>query len=470
MYKNKNDQKIQNGTSFNRLKWQLITPFFLLSLFLVLFMGSLAFWFFDIQGHTGLFFLYLVAGTAAGLMIAILYSQSIAKPLINSLRQMTQSIKKVSKERFFYPIRLESDCFQSLEETFNEMSEKLETRIQSLSDDRLNILAVLSDMVEGVLVLDAQGRIVLVNASFERIFNVNRRELVGGFHYEKLRHHPLNELVDSVIETGKPRACEISLEHLQKQTLEVQASVVQPFEKGSVVLVFHDITEKKRQEEIRKDFVANVSHELRTPISIIKGYLETLVEGKMEDQQQTKDFLEILQKNSNRMDNIIKDLLQLSRIESGLDPVRPVQILLKEHIEKNVVLFKPLSQKKKQTLTVSVPSDLKLMADPEKLNQVITNLLDNAIKYTKESGKMEISAVKKGGKTTIHVKDNGIGIPERDLFRIFERFYRVDRTRSRALGGTGLGLSIVKHIVEAHGGTISVKSMLAKGSQFTLTF
>ncbi len=433
-------------------------------------MGSLAFWFFDLQEHTGWFLLYLGAGMTAGLMVAILYSQSVSKPFINSLRQMTQSIEKISEGTFSHPVRLESDCFQALEETFNVMSEKLETRLQSLSDDRLNVLAILSDMVEGILVLDAQGRIVLVNASFEKIFNVNRQELIGGFHYEKLRFHSLNELVDSVIETGAPLACEISLDLLPKQTLEVQASVAQPFEKGSVVLVFHDITEKKRQEEIRKDFVANISHELRTPISIIKGYLETLVEGKIEDQQQTKEFLEILQKNSNRMDNIVKDLLQLSRIESGLDPVRPVQILLKEHIEKNVVLFKPLSQKKKQILTVNIPSDLKLMADPEKLNQVITNLLDNAIKYTKESGKIEISALKKDDKTTLHIKDNGVGIPERDLLRIFERFYRVDRARSRTLGGTGLGLSIVKHIVEAHGGTVSVKSTPTKGSKFTLTF
>ncbi|MFQ5597631.1 MAG: ATP-binding protein [Nitrospiria bacterium] len=442
----------------------------ILSFVLVLITGGFAFLFFNGSENPGTFVLFLLSVSVLGLLISGLFGWVVANRFVATFRQMTQSVEQVSEGTFQHPIRLESDLFQPLEETFNEMAERLEKRIQFLSNDRLKILSILSDMVEGVLVLDADGRIVLVNASLEKIFGVSRKDLIGGFHYEKLRHHELNALVEAVIKTGQPRAREIDLTLPQKQSLEVQASVAQPFEKGSVVLVFHNITEKKRQEDIQKDFVANISHELRTPVSIIKGYLETLLEGGMEDRQQTKTFLEILRKNSTRMEHIIEDLLQLSRIESGLDPVRPVPIRLKEHIEKNVLLFKPLSQKKNQHLTVSIPNDLKIFADPEKLNHVITNLLDNAIKYTPESGEIRVRAVEKTGTVRIQVKDNGIGIPDRDLLRVFERFYRVDRTRSRELGGTGLGLSIVKQIVEAHDGTVSLSSQPSKGTQIELTF
>jgi len=235
-------------------------------------------------------------------------------------------------------------------------------------------------------------------------------------------------------------------------------------------LVFHDITEKKRQDAIQTDFVTNISHELRTPIAIIKGYLETLVDGGIDNPQQTKDFLEVLQKNSTRMEHIVEDLLQLSRIASGLDPTRPVKIVLKDYIEKNIALLKPLAEKKNQTLRVDIPDDLKIFADSEKMNHVITNLLDNAIKYTGDAGTIRISAYNKEDSIEIQIEDNGIGIPKRELARVFERFYRVDRTRSRELGGTGLGLSIVKEIVEAHGGCVSVSSKASKGTLFTLTF
>jgi len=468
---NKQNEALSHfGLSSARMKWRLIRPFLFLSILLVLLMGGLAFWSFDLGRDLGAFFLYFIPASAAGVFIAVFYSLSVSKRFVAPLHQMTASVEKASKGTFEHPVRLESDIFQPLEERFNEMAERLESRIQFLSDDRLKVLSILSDMVEGVLVLDALGRIVLVNPAFEKLFGQSRKEMIGGYHYEKLRHHSLNALVDAVIESGEPRACEIGLEIPQRQVLEVQASVAQPFEHGSVVLVFHDITQKKRHEEIQADFVANISHELRTPISIIKGYIETLIDGGIADQEQTVAFLEILQKNSTRMERIVEDLLQLSRIESGLDPARPVEMPLLEALERTVVLFKPLAEKKKQTLSLVVPPDLKILADPEKLNLAMTNLLDNAIKYTGASGEIRILAKEEPDAVILEIEDNGIGIPNRDLIRIFERFYRVDRTRSRQLGGTGLGLSIVKKIVEAHGGQISVESKAEKGSRFRLAF
>ena len=356
-----------------------------------------------------------------------------------------------------------------LGQTLNRMAEELQKKIQTLSEDRAKTLAILSGMVEGVVVLDEKGRIVLTNVSFEKMFGLSGTDWIGRYHYERLRHHPLNTLVEEVLQTGKPLSREIRIEASPRPHLQVQASVTKGAHR-SVVLVFHDITEIKRLERTRKDFVANVSHELRTPLAAIKGYLETLAEEGVDNPEQTKEFLEISKKHADRMENIVRDLLQLSRIESGLDPIRPAHIPLREAVEKNLLLLKPLAEKKGQTLSVALPPGAALRADPEKLNQVLINLLDNAVKYTPEGGKIDIRASEDEAQVTLEIQDNGVGVPKEDIHRIFERFYRVDRTRSRELGGTGLGLSIVKHIMEAHGGTVSVESEIGKGSRFILVF
>jgi two-component system phosphate regulon sensor histidine kinase PhoR len=236
------------------------------------------------------------------------------------------------------------------------------------------------------------------------------------------------------------------------------------------ILVFHDITELRRLEIIRQDFVANVSHELRTPISSIKGYAETLLEGALEDKDNAKEFISIIYHDSNRLAALINDLLDLSKIESGKmkmffsasDPA-----LL---IKKAVMIMDNHAKARSITLKTEIPQNLpKIKADEARLSQVMINLLDNAIKYTPEQGTVVISAEVTNGTLQVDIADTGIGISDKDLPRIFERFYRVDKARSRELGGTGLGLSIVKHIVSAHGGVVWVKSELGLGSTFSFT-
>jgi two-component system phosphate regulon sensor histidine kinase PhoR len=414
------------------------------------------------------YFLLIAFGIA--LLGTIFLSYLLSKRLVAPLIQMTEAAETIARGDFRHRVRIRSgDEIEALGEALNRMAEDLQRKIQDLSDDRVKTVAILSGMVEGVLVLDQKGRIVLTNASFEKMFGLSGDPWIGRYHYERLRHHPLNALIKEVIQTGKPLSQEVRLDTAHRPHLQVQASVTEQTPR-SVVLVFHDITEIKRLERMRKDFVANVSHELRTPLAAIQGYLETLVDGGLENREEAREFLAILQKHTDRMTNIVRDLLQLSRIESGLDPIRPARIDLREAVDRNLLLLKPLAEKKGQTFTVSVLSDLSLQADPEKLNQVLINLLDNAIKYTPEGGGIAVTASEGGGAVQIEIRDSGIGIPREDLSRIFERFYRVDRTRSRELGGTGLGLSIVKHIVEAHGGKITVESELGKGSRFILTF
>jgi two-component system phosphate regulon sensor histidine kinase PhoR len=238
-----------------------------------------------------------------------------------------------------------------------------------------------------------------------------------------------------------------------------------------VVAVFHDISELKRLEKIRRDFVANVSHELRTPVTVIKGYAETLLSGALAtNPERTCDFLEKIHRHSERLSSLVDDLLALSELESGVDRPEPPPVQIGPAIDHVCALLEEKASVKGIDIQrQGVGEAEQVIADRAKLEQVLLNLLDNAIKYTPEGGSIDISTVEKEGMLKVDVKDTGIGIPEKDLPRIFERFYRVDAARSREQGGTGLGLAIVKHIVQQYGGSVSVESVPGKGSTFSFT-
>jgi signal transduction histidine kinase len=246
------------------------------------------------------------------------------------------------------------------------------------------------------------------------------------------------------------------------------AAVMKGGELSGALLVFHDITELRRLERVRQDFVANVSHELRTPLSSIKGYSETLIEGGVTQQKEQKEFLGIIHRESDRLAKLIDDLLDLSRIESGKMAMVLMPMDLLPAVKRAAAILEKQAASKSIRITLDIPSGTpRILADESRLSQVILNLLDNAVKYTPEVGDVRISAVADGHFVRVDVSDTGVGIPEADIPRIFERFYRVDKARSRELGGTGLGLSIVKHIVQAHGGQVSVRSAPSKGTTFS---
>jgi signal transduction histidine kinase len=236
------------------------------------------------------------------------------------------------------------------------------------------------------------------------------------------------------------------------------------------VLVFHDITELRRLEKVRQDFVANVSHELRTPVASIQGYAETLLDGAINDQANAREFVGIIHENSGRLAELINDLLDLAKIESGKMQMVFMPVDLRPIVNRCLGVLEKTAAKKSLKITVEIPENLpKVKADESRLAQVLLNLFDNAMKYTPEGGTVTIRARQDQNFIRVDVEDNGVGIPEEDLPRIFERFYRVDKARSRELGGTGLGLSIVKHIVHAHGGEVSVASKISRGSTFSIT-
>lgn len=345
----------------------------------------------------------------------------------------------------------------------NRMAEELSARLEKLRAERAKLEAMISSMEEGVIPIDAEGRIEGANEAARALFEL--RDAPQGLRlWEVVR---LPGLEEASLKALRERVPVRDSFEVGSRVLSVRLSPVADGQ--GVVLVAHDITEDRRYDTLRREFVANVSHELRTPLSVVQGYAETLLEGAWKDEKSAQEFLGIIDKNVRRLSSIVSDLLDLSKLESGgqvLDP-RPLDIRLL--VERVGDAFRPVAERKRQQLQVDVlPNAGSVEADGTLLERALSNLVDNALKYTPEGGRVRVWGGSDQGQVTLSVEDNGMGIPEADLPRVFERFYRVDKSRSRDLGGTGLGLSIVKHIIQLHGGTISVKSSPGAGSTFSI--
>lgn len=402
------------------------------------------------------------------LLSGFLLSRRVTQPL----RRLAEVARGIALSQG--PQRMESDEWREtaeLGQALNEMAGRVQATIADISADRARLQAVLTSMVEGVLVLDRQGRILLMNEALQRMLPGADPSAIGRPFIEVFRHHQINELVTSVLRLGRERREEIVVLTPEERTFSIQASVAKPDgERGvAAVFVLHDITDLKRLERVRKDFVANVSHELKTPLTSIRGYVEALLDGAKDDPDRCLQFLKIIEKHSEGLNAILSDLLQLSMIESGVYRWKREPIAVADLVERAVRVLRPTAERKGQTMTVMLGDRLpELRGDADRLVDAVINLLDNAVKYTPEGGTITIDAAADGDGARIAVTDTGIGIPPKELSRIFERFYRVDRGRSREQGGTGLGLSIVKHVVEAHGGRVTVESTVGHGTKFSL--
>lgn len=348
--------------------------------------------------------------------------------------------------------------------------EELTLKVSRLERQNSAIQAILSSMAEGVVAVDKDTRILSLNPTIEKIFAVAGSESLGKFFLEAIRNNDLAEVINKVLKSGELLSQELNLSWPVQKIFHVNASAL--FDAGNVsgcLLVIHDVTQLRKLEKMRTDFVANVSHELKTPITSIKGFVETLIEGALEDKENSRQFLKIINNHTERLNNLINDLLDLSQIESKAAKLTISGFDLKELVEEVLAGF--ISQLKNKGVSVSceVAHGLMLKADRERIEQALVNLIDNAVKFNKENGFVKIYAQDSGGTIKVYFEDSGQGIPEKDLPRIFERFYRVDKARSRELGGTGLGLSIVKHIIELHGGSVGVESTEGLGSKFYFT-
>jgi len=341
---------------------------------------------------------------------------------------------------------------------------------QATLDVQMQQKILFDSMLEGLLLLDRNGKITLANRAFQNLFR-QKNDLRGKTILEALRVHELDELVHRVEASQPVLDYELKLPELSGRWLQVNAAAIANSTgvREGTILVFHDLTRLKQLERQREEFVANVSHELRTPLSLIKGYVETLLDGARENPEVAERFLKIIERNAERLNLLIQDLLTISALESGQTQLDFQPVELRSLADKVFAHLQPKAANKNVTLRNELPP-LVATGDVNRLDQVVTNLVDNAIKYGRAEGTVTVG----GGKTTgnrleIFVRDDGPGIPPAAIERVFERFYRVDKARSRDQGGTGLGLSIVKHIVQAHGGEVRVESQLGTGATFFFT-
>ncbi len=330
--------------------------------------------------------------------------------------------------------------------------------------------ALFNSMIEGLLLLNEDGRIELANRAFTALFDITT-EIRGKTIVETLRLTELAELVQSVTATKQVREHEMRLSGLAERWLQINAAAIYDAngQRHGTILVFHDLTRIKRLERTRQEFVANVSHELRTPLSLIKGYVETLLDGAKDNPEVETRFLQTIQRNSERLQFLIEDLLTISELESGRLTMNLQKIQLRPLVDKVLGDLSARARGRKVTLTNNLP-EVVVQADGDRLQQVFGNLVDNAIKYGRNEGSVSVGGKALNGETfEVCVQDDGPGIPPESLERVFERFYRVDKARSREQGGTGLGLSIVKHIVQGHGGKVWARSEPGKGAAFFFT-
>jgi PAS domain S-box-containing protein len=371
---------------------------------------------------------------------------------------------------FFRLFKL-SRKFRELQSDLDKTEEKLAEKIKSSGLGQAKLEAVVSSMAEGVLVVDKKGNIILMNPALRKILLIDSSP-EGRRLLEVIRNATIQSILEKTLRGQTSLVSEeISFISPEENTFKINSvPIIRDGDIEGAILVFHDITELRRLESIRQDFVANVSHELRSPLASIKGYAETLLRGALAEKDNAREFIEIIHQEGERLSKLINDLLDLSKIESGKMRMVFLPLELRPLVRRILGVLEKSAQEKSINIALDIPENLpRVMADETGICQVILNLLDNGIKYTASGGRVKISVSIKDKFVQIDVSDTGIGIPEKDLPRIFERFYRVDKAHSRELGGTGLGLSIVKHIVQAHGGGVWVKSELGLGSTFSFT-
>jgi two-component system phosphate regulon sensor histidine kinase PhoR len=345
-----------------------------------------------------------------------------------------------------------------------------ETQAQASLQVQTQQEAVFDSMVEGLLLLDQEGRVQLANRAFIKLFGVSS-DIRSRTIIEALRLHELAELVDVLGTQKRALSRELKLARPNELWLQVNCSAIfdGAGQRHGTILVFHDLTRLKQLERTRQEFVANVSHELRTPLSLIKGYVETLLDGAKDNPEIAAKFLQTIERNAERLKLLIEDLLTISELESGRVRLNLQSVSLRALTGKVLADFKTRATEKNMKLVDGVP-DLYVRADADRLEQVLCNLIDNSIKYGRSEGTIVLSARQgKAHQVEVSVQDDGPGIPPESIERVFERFYRVDKARSREQGGTGLGLAIVKHIVQGHGGRVWAKSELGHGATFFFT-
>ena len=410
----------------------------------------------------------LVAGGVLALAAALALSFLLSRALLRPLWAFHAALARLASGDLAARVRWRSnDELGGLARALDRMAEDLERSHASIVDERDRLAAVLSVMVEGVLVVDAEERIVLANPRLRELLGI-RGEIEGLRPLAAVRNADVDDALRAALAESQPVHREISLAGVERRVLAVHAASFAIGDAKGAVAVFHDMTEVRRLETVRRDFVANASHEIKTPLTAIRGFAETLLSNDL-PARDARSYLEIILRHSERLSRLVEDLLELSRLESGKFTLEPEELDIGALAAKLCRDLEPRLRERGISVRIGAEGAPRAYADVRVVEQILQNLLDNALKYSDPDREIELRVSAQGEAVRVDVVDQGIGIPEGDRARIFERFYRVDRGRSREQGGTGLGLSIVKHLVQACGGDVWVESTPGVGSTFSFT-
>lgn len=410
-----------------------------------------------------LFIILLISVISAALL-----SYNITKP-INRVINVTKRLQNKD-----YSARINADYtgeIGNLNTSVNALAASLQAHVNEIEESEKQLNSILSNLVSGVVLIDDKGKVDLTNHATERFLSKHTSKIEGKEYTYVFGPLGIDHLIESVIEDNVKQHDEAHIYFPEERILDVHIAPYysQGWRQRGAIIVLHDITAIRKLEKMRSEFVANVSHELKTPITSVKGFAETLLSGDVPDEETAKQFLQIIYDESERLNRLITDLLELSKIEKQAMPLKITEVNVNEVIEKSTQTISKFARDK--NLTLHLPDSehpVFVEADVERLGQIVLNLVANAVNYTSDNGDIYIDAEERSSKVVISVKDTGMGIPEEALDRLFERFYRVDKARSRHSGGTGLGLAIVKHLVESHDGKIYVNSQEGIGTTFTV--
>ncbi len=416
---------------------------------------------------------YVLYATGIALLVTAVLGVALARTITDPIQELTSRAARMAAGDFNQSIQIQaSDEIGQLGSTFNYMTQRLKETLGEISDEKRKVEAILTHMADGLVAVDRQDQVMLMNPAAAAMLGMDREKTLGTRATAWLRELGLDEAMSRVLRHGETISERVTLP--QEPPRVVRADIAPlPSDRSAnagAVIVMHDVTEQENLDRMRREFVANVSHELRTPITTVKSYLETLLDGASADPSVLQRFLRVAAGEADRMSRLVADLLRLAQMDSGQVVWRFAPTSLPGLTADVLAALAVQAGQRQVTLERQWPEDLpKAWADSDRLQQVLTNVLNNAINYTPAGGRVTVSIARQGDFLGVRVRDTGIGIPARDLPHIFERFYRVDKARSREMGGTGLGLAIAREIVAAHGGEISLSSEVGKGTEVRFT-
>ena len=413
----------------------------------------------------------LTSATILALCITALLGNLLSRTFTGPIKEVTSKAERLAKGDFGQTITVKSrDEVGQLTEMFNYLTVRLKSTLDEMSREKNKVEAILTNMTDGIIAVNAEGVVIHANPAAYKIFNIREEDLYNRNFDDAAEKLDLGITFNDILNDSDNNYNILSINNLIIKISVVQ--IINEHNKAEgAMLVLQDVTEQEKLDKMRKEFVANVSHELRTPLTTIRSYTETLLDGASDNKEYTLNFLKVINSESERMTRLVKDLLQLSKLDYDKMEWNMKSLNILNLLRDCVVTMEMAARQKNQSLSFEAIGELcEINGDKDRIEQVIINIISNAIKYTPENGSIKVTAKRLKDSVEIRIADSGIGIPKEDLPRLFERFYRVDKARSRSMGGTGLGLSIAKNIVEAHKGSIRIESEYGKGSEVIINF